>query len=62
LSNVAPAHPDRDEPTSASSDHQLRRWQIYAGVLIALGVTLAWVLVLIVLVWRVVGVAIDLAG
>jgi hypothetical protein len=35
---------------------------MYAGLLIALGVTLAWVLVLVVLVWRVVGLAVDLAG
>jgi len=62
LSKAAPPEPDHEQQTSASGDDQLRRWQMYAGVVVALGVTLAWVGLLIVLVWRLVGFAIDLAG
>jgi hypothetical protein len=62
LSIDTPANPKRREPDAGARESRLRRFQPYAGLGLAVGVTIAWVAVLLVLVWRVAGLALDVVA
>ena len=62
MSTFAPAEGKEAEPVAPPRARRLRRVQMYAGLGLALGVTIAWVILLLLTVWRVAELALDLVA